>query len=95
MLAYQHPAVCEMPAPQAGRSGAKNADGTITIPAGAVVRVRAELRKGGSIEVLWNGTWSSTHLQNVLDACRIDDVQKLHAALIRPPGRTEAASSSP
>jgi hypothetical protein len=47
---------------------------TVTIPAGAVVEVRPTVRKGGIAELLWKGECFSAQLEDVLGACRIDDV---------------------
>jgi len=52
----------------------KDARATITIPAGARVEVRPTLHQGGITEVLWEGECFSAQLQDVLGACRIDDV---------------------
>jgi hypothetical protein len=52
----------------------KGARATITIPAGAILEVRPTLSRGGITEVLWEGECFSAQLEDVLGACRIDDV---------------------
>ena len=52
----------------------QDARATVTIPAGTVIEVHPALCKGGAAEVLWAGEFFSVQLDDVLAACRIDDV---------------------
>ena len=52
----------------------RDARATVTIPAGAVVELRPTLHKGSIAEVLWEGEWFSAQIEDVLGACRIEDV---------------------
>ena len=52
----------------------QDASASVTIPAGTMVEVRPTLRKGGITEVLWEGERFLAQLEDVLGACRIDDL---------------------
>ncbi len=56
----------------------KEARATITIPAGAKIEILATLRKGLT-DVLWEGECFSAQLEDVLSACRIEDVVRFSA----------------
>ncbi len=68
------PATCKLFLPVVAVS--KDRRNTITIPVGATVEVRPTLRRVGLTDVLWEGTWFSAQIDDVLGACHIDDVGK-------------------